>query len=537
VRKVLLVIFLIGIWQSRAYACSLSRDYVPPTNFELVQLAEAIVIARLETLENGETGFELVEVLKGPKRPDTLYRIAPRLSTEYPSHPYSLQTENASDGGGSCRRGAYAEGKLHLLFYSKNPNAGAFFQSVAIFGRDSEDIESMDAFWLRVVRKYLDIQARHTPMQQIDALRRLRRDLLDERISPQQVSWIMDIENHLVSATPYKPMEFLLEMYKTLKEKGKFPDAAPYYDLGLQRGFAAISDKEQVAKSMMLNKENVAPARLLRMIRNEADVAILGRLLAVFARSAPEADVLKTFDMITAKMVLGPDEELDSLASGLAAAINNKLDMGAGLSPAWRQRILILFTQLYHDGFWLTIPRAAAQVMADDWDPNTTPSEPLAYLLAIHDYAPLVAWAERILSDNQASISDLTTALRVKLMNRSKGPKNLWRTFLCGEQNQRTAFLGALDAVHVGSGKRNWYERIAASAELSSEDWAVFESMLRRRAERDMKATARNGRGSYSLGRAVDILKKRAAGKRIEPSYGATALTCAPRKAEVSAAF
>ena len=315
-RVILLGIFVFEFWQPRAYACSVGRDYIFPTNFELVQLADAIVIARLRTLENGETGFELIEVLKGPRGPEALYKITPRLSDKFPSHAYSLQTENISDGGGSCGRGAYAEGKLHLLFYSKNNDTGAYFQSVGIEGRDSEDIESMDAFWLKVVRTYLDIQARYTPMQQIDQLRKLRRELLEKTISPQHMSWVMDIENHLISPTPYKPMEFLLQMHKSLRKTSNWPDPAPYQTLGAYSYLKTVEDMQQVAKSMMLSKQEVEPEQLLVMINSETNVGVLGRLLAVLARGVSEADVLKVYDIVADRMVLGTDEELRTLSDG-----------------------------------------------------------------------------------------------------------------------------------------------------------------------------------------------------------------------------
>lgn len=525
-RVILLVFSVFSLLPSGAYACSVSRDYIFPTNFEQVQLADAIVIARLHTLTSGDTSFELIEVLKGPKAPEAPYEITPRLSDKFPSHPYSLQTENSSDGGGSCSRGAYAEGKLHLLFYSKRPETGGYVQSVTIYGRDSEDIASMDAFWLKVVRKYLDIQAHHSPMEQLDQLRRLRQELLEGPISPAHISWVIDIENHLVSPTPYKPMAFLLQMHKSLHDQGAWPDDAPYRDIGHGRRFDTAEQIQQVAKAMMLSKQKIAPEQLLTMINSETNAAVLGRLLAILARQASEADVLKVYDIVVERMVLGTDSDLRTLSDGLVAAINGKLELGEGLSAGWRTRLLALFSRLYEEGFWLRLPRAGAAAMAADWNPNEAPAGPMAYLLAIHDYTPIVAWADRVLRDEQASNDDLATAMRVKFLNHSNGPKNIWQQFFCGTEQRRTAFIQAMDIVHAGSGKNNWFERIAASSELTETDWTSLKTALQRRAKRDAQAAARNGRTSYGLGRAADVLKKRASGEVIKPTYGATALTC-----------
>ena len=535
-RFFLLVLSVFCVGHARVVACSPSPDYVAPTNFELVQLADAIIIARLSTLESGATGFELVEILKGPDEPASFYKITPHLSDKFPSHPYSLQAENSSNGGGSCRRGAYADGKLHLLFYSKHPDTGAYFQKVGIYGRDSEDIEDMDAFWLKVVRTYLDIQVRYTPMQQIDQLRKLRRDLLDDRISPQHMSWVMDIENHLISPTPYKPMEFLLQMHKSLRKAGNWPDPAPYQILGAYSYLNTAKDKQQVAKSMMLSKQKVAPEQLLAMINSETNVAILGRLLAVLARGVSEADVLKVYDIVADRMVLGTDDELRTLSDGLVAAINGKLELGQGLSTEWRTRLLALFSRLYEEGFWLRLPREGAVAIAADWNTDETPSATMAYFLAIHDYAPVMAWADRVLADESAAMGGLTTAMRVKILNQSKGPANIWQQYFCGGSERRAAFIQALDVVHAGSGKHNWFERIAASTELTEEDWISLEAMLQRRASRDAKAQVRNGRMSYQLGRAAAVLKKRLVGEMINPSYGATVLTCEVAQPAVSAA-
>ena len=533
-RVFLLVVLAFCFLPSRATACSPGPDYVAPTNFELVQLADAIVIARLSRLENGETGFELVEILKGPQEPASFYEINPRLSSDFPSHPYSLQSENSSDGGGSCSRGSYADGKLHLLFYSKHQNTGTYFQGVTIYGRDSEDIESMGAFWLKVVRTYLDIQARYNPMEQIDQLRRLRRRMLAQPISPQNVSWIVDIENHLVSPTPRKPMEFLLEMHKSLRQTGNWPDPTPYREIGQRMRFDETGQMQQVAKAMMLSRQKVAPEQLLAMINSETNAAVLGRLLAVLARGVSEADVLKVYDIVADRIVLGTDDELRTLSDGLVAAINGKLELGQGLSAEWRTRLLALFSRLYHEGFWLRLPRESAAAIAADWNADETPSSVMAYLLAKHDYAPVVAWADRVLAAENTSTSNLTTAMRVKILNRSNGPANIWQQYFCGSGERRLAFIAALDVVHAGSGKRNWFERIAASEELTETDWASLEATLRRRASRDAKAEARNGRSTYGLSRAADVLKKRAVGAVIKPSYGAAPLTCHTGKTTAS---
>ena len=525
-RWIWLVLSLVYAGHAGALACSPDRDYVPPTNFELVQIADAIIIARLSMLESGETGFELVEVLKGPDEPASFYEINPRLSRDFPSHPYSLQSENASNGGGSCGRGAYAEGRYHLLFYSKNPATGVYFQSVTIYGRDSEDLESLDAFWLKVVRKYLDIQTHYTPMEQLDQLRLLRRDLLDDKISPQHMSWIMDIEQHLTSPTPYKPMKFLLEMHTSLRATGNWPDTAPYFELMKFRRTTAEEKEQAVAHAMMFSKQTVSPEQLLSMINVETNAAILGRLLAVYARGTFETDVLAAFDIVLERMVLGPDDELRALSDGLAVAINGKLEQGAGLSAAWRKRLLALFSRLHEEGFWLRMPRAGAAAIAAEWNPHETPQPALAYLLALHDYAPVVAWSDRILADEKAATSDMAVAMRVKFLNRSRGPKKIWRQFFCGGERKRAVFLAALDVVQEGSGENDWFARTAASEALTDADWFLLEKTLRRRAAMDDKAKKREARNFYALERAASVLEKRMAGEVIKTSYRAKALAC-----------
>jgi len=218
------------------------------------------------------------------------------------------------------------------------------------------------------------------------------------------------------------------------------------------------------------------------------------------------------------------------------AAVNGKLELEQGLSAAWRTRLLALFSRLYKEGFWLRLPRESAAAIAADWNADQSPSATMAYLLAIHDYAPVVAWADRVLAAENSSIGDLTTALRVKILNQSKGPANIWPQYFCGSRARRSAFIQALDVVHAGSGKHNWFERIAASAELTEDDWISLEAMLQRRAGRDAKAEVRNGRRTYGLGRAAGVLKKRLAGEVIKPSYGATTLSCKAAQSAVSVA-
>ncbi len=153
------------------WACSPAPGYRVPTNFELVQRADLIVIAQVDagpegSIPHGERADHRVrigpmQVLKGvlPKMPLTLEGMVSREDGKaFESSPTPLGSAHYSARLGACTRQHYAKGSLILALYEKRD--GQLRPIGAPFARAIEDIESYDSLWVRAARLYVELQRR-----------------------------------------------------------------------------------------------------------------------------------------------------------------------------------------------------------------------------------------------------------------------------------------------------------------------------------------------------------------------------------------
>lgn len=149
-----------------ALACSVARDYRVPTNLELVEGADLIVIG---TVESGpadraamvDTAMVVrpIVALKGAM-PSGMIRLTGTVGTSnssVPSDPRELQRAHPSAYGGSCTRSAFEPGATVLFFLEYRD--GVLRHANPPFSRWAEDVASADAPWAKAVGIYVKVAA------------------------------------------------------------------------------------------------------------------------------------------------------------------------------------------------------------------------------------------------------------------------------------------------------------------------------------------------------------------------------------------
>lgn len=175
-------------------ACSVVDSYRVPTNLELVERADTIVLATVErddpTPANGQDlppsmrmGLIVrpTVLLKGRELPGEL-RLRAYLTDDprrvIASNPRDLFNPNPGALIGGCVRYGFRQGMLLVLFLERN-QAGQLQMAGYPFARSAEDVPSTDAPWVKAVRLYVEIAA--LPEAQRRAELTARRDTLRAR--------------------------------------------------------------------------------------------------------------------------------------------------------------------------------------------------------------------------------------------------------------------------------------------------------------------------------------------------------------------
>jgi hypothetical protein len=169
---------LLGFFaQAPANACSISPKYRPPTNFELTEQADTILIVRLREQVRGAGGSDggdllidadTVATLKGVNPPQHV-QIGGWLSTHVfvdaegqqariatkPSDPLDLYRAHPGSAEGGCVRRTFDPGMLAVVFF--RAGADGLTQLNPPYARSAEDVPNLDAPWIRAIRTYAAI--------------------------------------------------------------------------------------------------------------------------------------------------------------------------------------------------------------------------------------------------------------------------------------------------------------------------------------------------------------------------------------------
>ena len=187
-----------------AAACSVVSSYRVPTNLELVEQAEAIVLGTVERQEGEGSAFETRVVvrptllLKGAVLPDEL-RLGGYLAKgggnfARRSDPRELREVNPDALTGGCNRYVFERG-MQLVLFLKRDSKGVLRPSLPPFARAAEDVPGPDSLWVKAVRLYVGIAA--LPADRRRAALVARRNALRRSGDPDSVLLADDIGRSL----------------------------------------------------------------------------------------------------------------------------------------------------------------------------------------------------------------------------------------------------------------------------------------------------------------------------------------------------
>lgn len=151
-----------------AAACSVAADYRIPTNLELVESADLILLA---TVDSGTVMDAIddpnamriditpVASIKGDiaAAPTTLPIALAPARLAIPSHPYDLENAHPLSQIGGCIRYMVPKGSRVLFFLNRSDDGWA--PAGEPFSRWAEDVLTDDAPWLQIVRLYAEAAA------------------------------------------------------------------------------------------------------------------------------------------------------------------------------------------------------------------------------------------------------------------------------------------------------------------------------------------------------------------------------------------
>jgi hypothetical protein len=172
---------------ARAYACEPNTGYMVPLNFELVEEADLIVLATVESAPSGpeadpwkpEVILHPIEVLKGVLPPSPLAVIGFSLDRETRKEtvlePTRLNEANPSSFYGACIRQNYHVGGMLIAMFRNSPND--LVQLTNPFAREVEDVKGPNDVWVRAVKLYVSLLSQAPGRPRRLALARAEREL------------------------------------------------------------------------------------------------------------------------------------------------------------------------------------------------------------------------------------------------------------------------------------------------------------------------------------------------------------------------
>jgi len=166
-----------------AAACSVAPGYRVPTNFELVERADLILLGMVtdgdfepDSSERQMIAVEPVAALKGamPTGPIALPAMIATDAELQLSNPYELKEAHPQSFAGACIRHVFPRGSQVLFFLDRTE--GTWHEAGGPFSRWAEDVLTDDAPWLQAVRFYIEVAK--LPEEERSAALTARRDEL-----------------------------------------------------------------------------------------------------------------------------------------------------------------------------------------------------------------------------------------------------------------------------------------------------------------------------------------------------------------------
>jgi hypothetical protein len=404
--RVTLIVAVVSALSTPSFACSVTTDYFAPSNYELVELADAIVIAT--PVAQGPTGdarpapwlppltFRTTGVLKGPA-PETVIGSG-MIGKPVRSDPKILSEANKEAYAGGCVRMTFAVGEPYVLFLAKLKDGG-YRPLLFPFARINEDYLGEESLWVKTIRTYVRIQRDHGRMEALDALAELLRQTLAAPKSAERDALARDIADHLASPSPYKPTAFLVQAYEAL-ERGEQPK------FGMKEN--GDENKARILQALAREGHADAAAMIERLLAApKVSDEVLGNVLRFLAANG---QYRRAYNLIETKvlprLVGAGAQEVTALLSVISDVQNERWRSDSEVAAAWPElalRLDIFRRQMTGEGGWFS--DAIAEIKITDYR-----SRPEVTLALAESYdEKVVAWAVAELMD-EAALKKFETA-------------------------------------------------------------------------------------------------------------------------------
>lgn len=198
IRKLLLLVAAVLVLAWPVGACSLTivQPIPPPSDYEAVDAAARIVLARVVAAEENEVDLEVEEVLKG--------EAGETLRSE--RDPWCILSQD----------GCYESDSLYLLFLGESEEP---VPAHAITGNMQE--VKTDDDWVRTVRLFAGISALNDEAKEKKALRQLRKAAAEDRDGRYPAGLARRIDLHFALPSPAKPFSDLMDLYYGAETDGE----------------------------------------------------------------------------------------------------------------------------------------------------------------------------------------------------------------------------------------------------------------------------------------------------------------------------
>ena len=186
-----------------ALACSLNDEYRPPTNIELIERADLVVLGKVdargpaEAAHGNELNLTPIRTLKGdaPEKLALYGVVRDRQGKLIPPEPTDLDRVHSSSAWGACDRQAYAPGTLVIAAFTRR--AKGYIQMIYPFARNVEDVEGPDGLWVRAAALYAQIISKSPPSERRKAFQNEHRRLLAQTGDADAQAIAQDIGRYL----------------------------------------------------------------------------------------------------------------------------------------------------------------------------------------------------------------------------------------------------------------------------------------------------------------------------------------------------
>lgn len=490
---VLAAAFLSAWPWAAATACTFGPEHMPPSGFELVQLSDSIVVATaMEEKLVGEevvVAFDVGERVKG----DAPGRIEVRGSLEdpKPGEPSYVAGPDVIYVGDMCGPGPLRRGRRYLLFLDKDEEGR--LRRTGNWSRTAEEYAGEDSDWVRIVRRYVRVQASAAPMAQIAVLERLerrRRGIAGERLNDEEVD---DIRDHLGRISPFKPTAYLLSAYAAL-ERGMMPAHTPR---ARERDLQTM--RRRVLTALVTGDHPSAMPLFDRLARQTPeDPDTIGLALRYFARNG---DYDRAFRWVETRLMKRLSK-LDRRPAYRLMGHVEKMQMGHGEGEEpWRShaRAASVWPELALSLYWYEVRRfgsdaapnvadAIATIPHDDYR-----ARPLVTLALAADYEDGISqWAVAELRDEKKRLAweDLPAGAKAQGDDPARLPLQIllsaWESkhgavleeVFCQSASRRLALIEEIGA--TGSALYDWLVQNIAASPLDAGERSVLHRALAR---------------------------------------------------------